>query len=436
MAENYYVPVDGMQGMNVGYEQKLNLQTSEMIETYQPNDVITNDPIPGLAVDELQENSQQFQQIQILRNPNPQGSSGIGIQFSKLQSGPFYVTGVVPGSNAEKCGMIQPGHLIHEINGQNVYSLWANDLTSMIIGQPGTPVILSISTLPQDQSVPFQAVPAPVMQQQPVPVMQQQPAPVMQQQPAPVMQQQPTPVMQQQPAPVMQQQPAPVMQQQPAPVMQQQPAPVMQQTGSKEIPRKEVMIQRNALPPSAAANSRSGIGLMFWKSVHPGPYTISGVTPDGTAASSGLVKAGDLLHAVDAQDVYPLAPEQVTALILGTPGTMVKLVISSPSELVAPELPPNQGLEQFVLMRDESGKGPASRVNLQVGDYIHAINQFSLYDKDVNEVNALLNGMPHSVVSVWKQTFKASMQASEQLPAEYEARSTSAGLLLTVGYAG
>uniref|UniRef100_A0A7S0ERH2 PDZ domain-containing protein n=1 Tax=Hanusia phi TaxID=3032 RepID=A0A7S0ERH2_9CRYP len=145
------------------------------------------------------------------------------------------------------------------------------------------------------------------------------------------------------------------------------------------------------------------------------------------------------MHAVDGQDIYPLTPEQVTALIIGTPGTMVRLLISSPSDLQAPELPPDQGLEQFVIMRDETGRvgmdvwkstnnafevvavqpnGPASRVNLQVGDYIHGINQFSLYDKDVNEVNTLLNGMPHSVVSVWKQTFKASVQASQQLPAE------------------
>eukprot|EP00960_Hanusia_phi_P004718 137147-Hanusia_phi.AAC.1 len=154
MAENLYVATDAMQAMSMGYEQqRLPLQTSEMVEnSYQPNDVITNDPIPGLAVDELQENNQQFQQVQILRNPSVQGQSGIGIQFTKMQSGPFYVTGVTPGSNAEKSGIIQAGHLIHEINGQNVYSLWANDLTTMILGQPGTPVTLSISTLPTQVS--------------------------------------------------------------------------------------------------------------------------------------------------------------------------------------------------------------------------------------------------------------------------------------------
>lgn len=77
----------------------------------------------------------------------------------------------------------------------------------------------------------------------------------------------------------------------------------------------------------AIAGVPTGIGIQFSKT-GPGPFTIQGVTPGGSAELCGLIAVGDLLHGVGDKPVYDLNPQQTTELILGPAGSDITLWIS------------------------------------------------------------------------------------------------------------
>merc|ERR1712216_250199 len=66
----------------------------------------------------------------------------------------------------------------------------------------------------------------------------------------------------------------------------------------------------------------TGVGIQFEKA-NPGPFKIKSLTEGGSAALSGKIKAGDLLHGVNDNSVYELDPMQTTQLILGPPGSLL-----------------------------------------------------------------------------------------------------------------
>ena len=86
-----------------------------------------------------------------------------------------------------------------------------------------------------------------------------------------------------------------------------------------------VDLERNLHP---TAGAQSGVGILFHKPDGAvGPFRIANLLSGGAAETSGKIKIGDTLHAVDNTSVYPLDTQQATQLILGEPGSSVTLWI-------------------------------------------------------------------------------------------------------------
>lgn len=104
---------------------------------------------------------------------------------------------------------------------------------------------------------------------------------------------------------------------------------------------RTVTLNRN---PSKDRAQQTGIGIVFGRPEGreaSGPYKIHSVASAGTAFQSGLIHAGDLLFKVNGASVLDLTAEQITALILGKPSSLITLTISTPPALKAssPQLP-------------------------------------------------------------------------------------------------
>ena len=92
------------------------------------------------------------------------------------------------------------------------------------------------------------------------------------------------------------------------------------------------------VPTSARAitltrGQRGKLGLYFWRAdgTEAGPFTVLSLSRGGSAAESGLIAKGELLHAIDDQCIYHLDTEQVTRLIKGSSGSSVTLTVSQHS---------------------------------------------------------------------------------------------------------
>ena len=97
---------------------------------------------------------------------------------------------------------------------------------------------------------------------------------------------------------------------------------------SSEFPDcRTVQILRN---PDALPGTAAGIGLQFARPRgQMGACHVLALKDDMPACKSGLVKIGDLIHAVQGIDIYNHTPEDITQLILGPPSTFVSLTVSS-----------------------------------------------------------------------------------------------------------
>mmetsp|Transcript_47590 Transcript_47590/g.95231 ORF Transcript_47590/g.95231 Transcript_47590/m.95231 type:complete len:265 (+) Transcript_47590:2-796(+) len=100
--------------------------------------------------------------------------------------------------------------------------------------------------------------------------------------------------------------------------------------------------------PRGTATMPAGVGIHFCKTPNGQAWQIFQLDEAGTAKSSGKLEAMDWIHAVFDESgneisVYSLMPDQVTKLILGSPGSVVKMKISkdvSPTETAPPPAAP------------------------------------------------------------------------------------------------
>ncbi|EKX32450.1 hypothetical protein GUITHDRAFT_148625 [Guillardia theta CCMP2712] len=91
-----------------------------------------------------------MRQVFIPRNMSSKGPSGIGIRFLKEgnEVGPYTVTYVDPQGTAFQSQKVKVGDLIHQVDGILVYDLMPDEVTSRILGPPGSFVSLTISDPP------------------------------------------------------------------------------------------------------------------------------------------------------------------------------------------------------------------------------------------------------------------------------------------------
>jgi hypothetical protein len=97
----------------------------------------------------------ELRTVTLNRNPSKDGAqqTGIGISFSGSKvgqevSGPSKILGVAPAGTAFQSGLIHAGDLLFKVNGATVLDLTAAQITDLILGEPSSPITLTISTPP------------------------------------------------------------------------------------------------------------------------------------------------------------------------------------------------------------------------------------------------------------------------------------------------
>ena len=69
---------------------------------------------------------------------------GVGIVFQPDSTGALHVKSLAAGGPAEKCGLVQVGDVLHEIDGHHVCRKPVAQLAPLILGQEGTVVKLGL----------------------------------------------------------------------------------------------------------------------------------------------------------------------------------------------------------------------------------------------------------------------------------------------------
>ena len=112
---------------------------------------------------------------------------------------------------------------------------------------------------------------------------------------------------------------------------------------------------------SRSHNIAQGIGLRFTKEMN-GPCKIVAVTPGGPAAQASLSK-GFCIHEVDGQRVHAMGEREVTLLILGPPGTTLRLGVSCREDAGVPQdaLAPTTSAFQTAATRAAAAGAPSQR---------------------------------------------------------------------------
>ncbi len=167
------------------------------------------------------------------------------------------------------------------------------------------------------------------------------------------------------------------------------PRPAQRQQGANDSDLRHVELVRFDGPADA---TNTGVGIAFCKEPgQTGPHIIYAIAQRSPAADSMRIFPGDLLHAVDGMPVYNLAPEEVTRLILGAPGSPVVLRISSGPAVVPavssgqrpspkniqqpplmpttpPEPPPQQAQQSAAVSKNSAGRLPLSPTALDASN--------------------------------------------------------------------
>jgi hypothetical protein len=69
---------------------------------------------------------------------------GVGIVFQPDSTGALHVKALAAGGPAERCGLVNVGDVLHEIDGHHVYRKPVAALAPLILGQEGTVVKLGL----------------------------------------------------------------------------------------------------------------------------------------------------------------------------------------------------------------------------------------------------------------------------------------------------
>jgi len=104
---------------------------------------------------------------------------------------------------------------------------------------------------------------------------------------------------------------------------------------------KVVIIQRQPIPGSQVGpDDKVGIGISFGMTAK-GDVFITGMAPNGPAKSSGHIRRGDQLVAVDGTEISTWDVKDIVDLIVGAQGSFVRLEIATlPEDQFSPSPPP------------------------------------------------------------------------------------------------
>jgi hypothetical protein len=93
----------------------------------------------------------ELRTVTLNRNPSSDGAqqTGIGISFFRPEmSGPSEILRVAPAGTAFQSGLIHAGDLLFKVNRASVLYLTSEQIKDQILGEPSSPITLTISTPP------------------------------------------------------------------------------------------------------------------------------------------------------------------------------------------------------------------------------------------------------------------------------------------------
>ena len=176
--------------------------------------------------------------------------------------------------------------------------------------------------------------------------------------------------------------------------------------------KTEKLLQGNTSAPEAANENddktdqfhvhlirapKGGVGIGFIKAGNEsGPFIIWQVAPTGPAKASGQVHDGDLLHAVNGVSVHDATPADVTKLIVGQPGTSLRLTLSRPTqqELAYVQYASYQGAKHAASAQGMSHeRAPAQLVHEPLTAYLEGLNP--RYDPVPSSEGRRRTGIPY-----------------------------------------
>jgi C-terminal processing protease CtpA/Prc len=364
------------------------------------------------------------------------GATGVGIQFEKANPGPFKIKSLTEGGSAALSGKIKAGDLLHGVNDNSVYELDPMQTTQLILGPPGSEIILWIAPA-ADSSKPQRVVlnRAGTNTQAGIGISFEKPGkgPYTIKTLAPGGPAQASGQIKEGELlhgvgdkPVYELNPA------------ETTALIVGAAGSEvtlwisDADYKPPAAGVPADAPSAAAtdvvftrNAYGGLGINFAKAdAKATMYTVAQMAPCGPAARSGNLKLGDGIVTVDGAEISSLLPAEVTKKIVGQPYTQVTLGVSTaPDGKVAPTFDgtdvsikrgengvcgigfgrvPADSLSGPYVVQQLVPSGAAAASGLAIGDEIHCVGYVGVSDKTVEQVRALLigHGTPGSIVVV------------------------------------
>lgn len=170
----------------------------------------------------------------------------------------------------------------------------------------------------------------------------------------------------------------------------------------------EVALERGAPSIATQSTGRAGVGLSVI-TASDGQLVVSALVPGGSAAKSGSVQAGDAVVAVDGVSVLNQPEAIFQRLILGAPGSMVRLTLQRGDQRHVAQLE-----RQDTVTQDASQAGDiaitlkpafegalyvvevratdAQSGGVEVGDCLHTVDGASVYRRPLPEVRAMLRG--------------------------------------------
>eukprot|EP00282_Hemiselmis_andersenii_P001855 CAMPEP_0114153502 /NCGR_PEP_ID=MMETSP0043_2-20121206/24391_1 /TAXON_ID=464988 /ORGANISM="Hemiselmis andersenii, Strain CCMP644" /LENGTH=98 /DNA_ID=CAMNT_0001248545 /DNA_START=15 /DNA_END=308 /DNA_ORIENTATION=+ len=84
--------------------------------------------------------------------PGPGSKIGIGISFGVTAKGEVFITGMAPNGPAKASGQIRRGDQLISVDGQDVKGWDVNDIVKLIVGDPGSSVVIDVFGLGTEDS--------------------------------------------------------------------------------------------------------------------------------------------------------------------------------------------------------------------------------------------------------------------------------------------
>ncbi|EKX46391.1 hypothetical protein GUITHDRAFT_107594 [Guillardia theta CCMP2712] len=147
---------------------------------------------------------------------------------------------------------------------------------------------------------------------------------------------------------------------------------------------------------TTASSAQAGVGIVF-QPTDDGTLFVKRFLEGSPAERSGLIHPGDCLCEVNGKDVFRQPMDYVKSLLMGPPGTTVRLG----EELVGVGIIFRSDATGSLFVRQLQTGGPAELSReIEVGDCIVEVNGVDVFRKPISTFTKLILGAPGTIVTL------------------------------------